>query len=65
MSKIVCSVCGSDDVETQVWMKVNTMVVTDGYSLDESDDNWCCKCEEHVDLISEEEYKEQEETDEN
>lgn len=55
MTKIVCSVCGSDDVQAQVWVKLNENCETTTDFLDEMIQEpaycWCCQCEENQKLI--------------
>ena len=51
MTKVVCSVCGSDDVQAKVWVKPNENCETTTDFLDEMirepADCWCCQCEEN------------------
>lgn len=55
---LVCEECGSRNVETQAWVKVNENDKCDGYlGLEDSGNNWCCDCEGHVDLTSLEEWE--------
>lgn len=54
MTNIVCSVCGSTDVETTMWVNHKTGKVN-GYFCDEciiSDKtyNYCNNCNDHVEL---------------
>ena len=45
----VCEECGSDDVETRMWMNLKT-----GHSepiSNDLEDNWCNRCEDHVSLM--------------
>lgn len=55
MSKIVCSVCGSDDVQAKVWTKPNENFDRTCDFIDEliaePADCWCCNCEENQKLI--------------
>lgn len=55
MAKIVCSVCGSNDVQTKVWAKPNENFSTTTEFLDELiediNDCWCCNCDGHQKLI--------------
>lgn len=51
-TKWVCTVCGSDDVESKMWENHKTGELSDcGF---DDDDNWCNKCEEHVGLDTKE-----------
>lgn len=53
---LVCEICGGKDIETLAWVDANTgEYKSDSGDYDE-DTNWCNDCEEHVNLISEEEY---------
>lgn len=55
MSKIVCSVCGSSDVQAKVWVRLNENCETTTDFIDEMirepADCWCCNCEENQKLI--------------
>lgn len=55
MAKIVCSVCGSDDVQAKVWTKPNeNFKITCDFIdelITEPADCWCCDCEENQKLI--------------
>jgi hypothetical protein len=53
--KIVCEECGSDSIQTLMWVGVNTNEVGDS-GPGETNDNWCNKCESHVDFVDEEEF---------
>jgi hypothetical protein len=56
---LVCKHCGSQNVETSAWVKVNENDKCNGYvGLEASENNWCCDCEEHVLLISLAEWEE-------
>jgi hypothetical protein len=56
---LVCENCGSCDVETSAWVKVNEYDRCDEYiGLEDNENNWCCDCEEHVHLISLAEWEE-------
>ena len=54
---IVCSECGSTNVETKAWVDANTDEVLDSCSDGDIEDNWCRDCEKHVELISYKEYQ--------
>jgi len=58
--KLVCKVCGSDDMEIRMWVNLKTGETSD-CSDGESDDNWCNKCEDHTPIefkeVTEEEYQ--------
>jgi hypothetical protein len=50
---LVCKNCGSKNVETTAWVKVNENDRYSGYvGLEDSENNWCCDCEQHVRLVS-------------
>lgn len=55
MTKVVCSVCGSEDVQTKVWTKPNENFERTCDFIDEliaePADCWCCQCEENQKLI--------------
>ena len=57
-TKIVCSVCGSEDVQAQVWVKLNENFRTTTEFVDEMIREeaycWCCQCEENRKLIIQE-----------
>jgi hypothetical protein len=53
--KLVCEECGSDNIQTLMWVGVNTNEVGDS-GPGETNDNWCNECESHVDFIDEEEF---------
>ena len=53
--KLVCEECGSDDIQTLMWVNVNTNKIEDSYDTDE-ENNWCNKCESHLNFITEEEF---------
>lgn len=50
-STLVCSKCGSENVETKAWVDVNDDTVLDGASEGNIEDNWCRDCEEHVSFM--------------
>ena len=56
--KLVCENCGSFDIEVLAWIKVNSQIASYETYQDEQDDRWCCQCSEHVNFITEEEWKE-------
>jgi len=55
-NKYVCAECGSSDVEARVWAKVNTGEISGSIDVTDNEDCWCCICEEHNELIPEDEY---------
>lgn len=48
--KEICANCGSDKVQTKMWVEINTNEVKDVTSDGESEDNWCPDCETHCDI---------------
>lgn len=54
--KLVCSTCGSSNIQTLAWVDVNTDEVMDSGPGD-TQDNWCCDCEDHVKFCTEEEFE--------
>lgn len=54
MIKVVCSVCGSEDVQAKVWTKPNENFERTCDFIDEliaePADCWCCQCEENQKL---------------
>ena len=50
-STLVCSKCGSENVETKAWVDVNTDEVLSDASEGNIKDNWCRNCEEYVLVI--------------
>lgn len=61
MTKIVCSVCESEDVQTKVWTKPNENFDRTCDLIDEliaePAECWCCNCEENQKLIIVEEER--------
>lgn len=50
MEKYVCATCGSDNVESLVWIKANTNAII-GPGQGDPQGNWCCECNEHCSII--------------
>ena len=48
-----CNKCGSTDVETKMWVKLNTNTPTGNVSELEVEDNWCCVCGKPCEIIEE------------
>ena len=46
MSKYVCSVCGSDDIEVKAWVKPNNEDKVVEWCEDEIPECWCNNCQE-------------------
>jgi len=55
----VCRKCGCDDVESKMWVNLNTMNVT-GDASENIDDNWCNDCQDSCEIVTEDEYVERE-----
>lgn len=53
---LVCSECGSDEVEYLDWIDANSGKITNTYQ-GHGEENWCRNCESHPRLITEEEYE--------
>ncbi len=55
----VCSKCGSNEVQTAMWVNMNTLEPDGNYGADEAiDTNWCLSCEGHYEICTQEEYNE-------
>jgi hypothetical protein len=55
---LVCKKCGSQNVESSAWVAVNNNNrFCDYLGLEDVFNNWCCDCEEHVSLITLDEYE--------
>ena len=46
----VCSNCGSTNVQTKMWVNLNTNEPEGEVSDGDSSDNWCEDCEGHHDV---------------
>ena len=56
---LVCEDCGSRDIETMAWVKVNENDRCNGYvGVEDSDNNWCYNCQDHVSVTSLANYEE-------
>ena len=44
-NKLVCSCCGSDNVQVSMWVNPNTKIIGDS---NEASDDWCEDCQDHV-----------------
>jgi len=49
----VCQKCGSEEVHVQAWVHANTDRFVDDCDPGKC---WCCKCEDHSQLATKEEY---------
>lgn len=47
----VCSICGSDQVETKAWIAVNNNRIIEEIEPDDIFNNWCPDCKEHTAII--------------
>jgi hypothetical protein len=56
-NELVCSHCGSNNVQMLAWVDVNTSEYKHDYCTDDDDNVWCNICQEHVSLIKHSEYK--------
>jgi hypothetical protein len=54
---LVCECCGSKNVESMAWVKVNGDRVSNYVGTLGEENNWCPECEEHVRLITQTEYE--------
>ena len=53
LETLYCSVCGSNNIETKMWVNPNTRIISDACSYpEEEEDNWCHICEEHTELMT-------------
>lgn len=52
----ICKDCGSDDVQQEAWVNVNTAEVD---QLPEDNKAWCCECSDHVRIAVDNEIYEQ------
>lgn len=50
---LVCSKCGSDNVQTKMWVNANTQKVIDTAGDDSGEDSWCEDCQGHHGLNTE------------
>jgi hypothetical protein len=48
-----CKKCDSKDVESKMWVNLNTFKIQDMVD-DDSDQNWCTECQELVEIYDEE-----------
>jgi len=49
--EFVCSTCGSNAVQGQYWVKINTLEVVDAVEPVGSEMDWCGVCESHTKAI--------------
>jgi len=51
---LVCSDCGSADVDLKFWVNINKPVVLDTGAVNKEDyDKWCHNCMDYVEVTSE------------
>lgn len=53
---MVCSGCGSENVETLDWIDVQTNKVTGTYESEDPGSNWCRDCEQHLPIVQRKEF---------
>ena len=55
----VCEECGSDKVQTVMWVFINSEEIGDLANSQSQDDqdNWCSDCSEHCSLIEKKQKK--------
>jgi hypothetical protein len=53
--KLVCSQCGSRNVEAKAWVDANTNKYKGDAVLDD-EDTWCSDCQEHTGLVTEDDF---------
>ena len=61
---LVCSECGSADVQTLMWVTPNKNPPETDMAGGEWEDNWCKTCAEHCYLITKEEFAKNKEDEE-
>lgn len=54
---IVCEQCGGTELERKAWVDYYTDQVLDDTGDYDTSTNWCRKCEEHVEFITYEQFK--------
>jgi len=54
---LVCEECGSQDIQTLMWVNPNNNEIDGELSCENDENNWCKVCCEHVSLTSLEQYK--------
>lgn len=54
---LVCEICGSEHILTKSWTDPNTDVVNHNMDSDDTDDNWCEECQQHVGFISKKDFE--------
>lgn len=53
---LLCTECGNDRVQIRAWIDANTKKIIDEIEADDHLDNFCPKCNKHVNLIPRREY---------
>lgn len=61
---LVCEECGSQSVQTLMWVNINTNEIIGGLSCEDESNNWCEVCQSHCNVTSLEIYKASEEENE-
>lgn len=54
---LVCEICGSEHILTKSWTDPNTDVVNHNMDSDDTDDNWCEECQQHVGFVSKKDFE--------
>lgn len=49
---LVCKECGSLEVDSKMWVNINSGIPTDVIDDDSIENNYCNSCEEHREIIS-------------
>ena len=52
MNELVCPECGGDKVQSKSWTNPNTLQLIEFIG----DDDWCENCDNHVNLITQDEF---------
>lgn len=53
---LVCQNCGNEDITVKAWVNPNTDQVMELCDFD-SDDRYCENCDQHIDIITKEDYE--------
>lgn len=61
---LVCEECGSQEIQTLMWVNPNTDELNGELSCEDENNNWCEVCKRHCGLTSLEIYKALNEEDE-
>lgn len=58
---LVCQECGGTNIHIKAWVDANTLEYVDGCSDGDTEDNWCEDCGDHLNIITYQEFKENQE----